>query len=222
MKTTALAALLAIAATGLGACTTIDPQTGERVPNRAATGAIIGAISGAAAGTVAGGDDRRNAAIGATVGAVSGAAIGAYMDKQERELREATRGTGVTVERTAEDQIRVVMPADLTFDTDRADVKPQFNGTLASLANALTASPSTTIDIIGHADSRGSDSYNLTLSERRAASVANMLVSEGVQANRVLTFGRGESQPIASNDTDAGRAANRRVEIKLRAVQQAS
>jgi outer membrane protein OmpA-like peptidoglycan-associated protein len=212
-------ALVAFAVTG---CTTIDPQTGEKVPNKAATGAIIGAIGGAVAGTAAGGDDRRNAVIGAGIGALSGAAVGSYMDRQEKALRERTAGTGIEVVRTAEDQIQLVMPADITFDYDRADVKTEFRSAVMSVADALKSQPATTIDIIGHADASGSDSYNQTLSERRAQSVANLLQAEGVQRERVVAYGRGELQPIASNDNDAGRAKNRRVEIKLRAVQEAA
>lgn len=215
-RTTALAAVLMAALAS--ACTTIDPATGERIANKGATGAIIGAIGGAAAGTAAGGDDRRNAIIGAGIGALSGAAVGGYMDRQEKALRERMANTGVQVERVSENEIRVVMPSDITFDTDRADVKPEFRTVVASLSDALEAQPSTTIDIIGHADARGSDSYNQSLSERRAWSVSQMLRDEGVQAERLNAFGRGETQPLASNDTDQGRARNRRVEIKLRAV----
>jgi outer membrane protein OmpA-like peptidoglycan-associated protein len=221
MHTRLAVSAFALGALALGGCTTIDPATGQQVPNKTATGAIIGALGGAVAGTAAGGDDRRNAVIGAGIGALSGAAVGNYMDRQERELRQRTAGTGIEVVRTAEDQIQLVMPSDITFDYDRADVKAEFRSAVLSVADVLKSQPATTIDVIGHADATGSDSYNQTLSERRAQSVAYLLQGEGVQPQRVVAYGRGELQPIASNDNDAGRAKNRRVEIKLRAVQEA-
>jgi outer membrane protein OmpA-like peptidoglycan-associated protein len=213
-------ALALIASLGVVGCTTIDPNTGAKVPNKAATGAIIGAIGGALAGTAAGGDDRRNAVLGAGIGALSGAAVGNYMDRQERELRAKMAGTGVTVERVSESQINLVMPSDITFDYNRAEVKPEFRSVINALASALETQPSTTIDIIGHADSTGTDAYNQDLSERRAQSVAFFLRQQGVQPPRLVAFGRGELEPIASNTTEEGRAQNRRVELKVRALTQ--
>jgi outer membrane protein OmpA-like peptidoglycan-associated protein len=218
MITKKFTALALITAFGVVGCTTIDPQTGEKISNKAATGAIIGAIGGAVAGTVAGGDDRRNAAIGAGIGGLSGAAVGSYMDRQERALRAKMAGTGVTVERVSEGQINLVMPSDITFDYNRSDVKPEFRGVINSLADALASQPSTIIDIIGHADSSGADAYNQELSEQRAQSVAFFLRQQGVQPPRLVAFGRGELEPIASNNTDQGRARNRRVEVKVRAL----
>jgi outer membrane protein OmpA-like peptidoglycan-associated protein len=211
---------LALGAAALFAagCTTTDPYTGQQVPNRAATGAIIGAIGGAAVATAAGGDDRRNAVIGAGIGAIAGGATGAYMDKQEARLREQLRNSQVDVTRTAENEILLNLPSDITFDFDRADVKPQFRDTLYNVAQTLKEYPSTTIDISGHADSVGTDSYNQALSERRANSVAQVLTSSGVQPVRIQAVGYGESRPVATNETPAGRAQNRRVEIKLQAV----
>jgi outer membrane protein OmpA-like peptidoglycan-associated protein len=211
-------ALALVAALSVAGCTTIDPQTGQKIPNKAATGAIIGAIGGAVAGTAAGGDDRRNAIIGAGIGGLSGAAVGSYMDRQERELRAKMAGTGVSVVRVSESQINLVMPSDITFDVDRAEVKNEFRGVVDSLAQALVSQPSTSIDIIGHADSTGADAYNQALSERRAQSVAYLLQQQGVQAPRLVAFGRGEMEPVTSNQTDQGRARNRRVELKVRAV----
>jgi outer membrane protein OmpA-like peptidoglycan-associated protein len=211
-------ALGLIAAFGVVGCTTIDPNTGQKIPNKAATGAILGALGGAVAGTAAGGDDRRNAIIGAGIGGLSGAAVGGYMDRQERDLRAKMAGTGVTVERVSESEIALVMPSDITFDVDRAEVKSEFRSVISSLGDALKSQPSTSIDIIGHADSTGADAYNQALSERRAQSVAYWLQDQGVQAPRLVAYGRGELQPIASNVTDQGRARNRRVEVKVRAV----
>ncbi|MET0545836.1 MAG: OmpA family protein [Caulobacterales bacterium] len=201
----------------LTACTTTDSTTGQVRQNRAGTGAIIGAIGGAAAGTLAGGNDKRNAAIGAAVGALAGAGIGAYMDNQQKELENQMARSGVGIVREG-DNIRLNMPSDITFDVNQDTIKPSFDDTLSKVASTLEKYPKTTIDVIGHADSTGSDDYNLALSDRRARSVAGFLVSHGVMEQRIWTQGRGESQPIASNDTEQGRAQNRRVEILLRPV----
>jgi len=198
-------------------CTTVDPVTGEREPNRTGTGAIIGAIAGAAAGTLAGGDDRRNALIGAGIGALAGAAIGNYMDRTYQNLRERLAGTGVGVTRVNEQQILLNFPADLTFDFDRDAVKSQFVPTLRDVGNVLREYEQTTVDVYGHADSVGSDSYNQDLSERRAMNVASVLISGGVIRERLAVRGFGESRPIASNATDDGRARNRRVEVYISA-----
>jgi outer membrane protein OmpA-like peptidoglycan-associated protein len=209
---------VAMAALFVVGCTTTDPYTGQQTPNRAATGAIIGAIGGAAAGTMAGGNDRRNAMVGAGIGAIAGAGIGAYMDAQQRKLNEQLRNTGVGVTRTGENEITLNMPSDITFDVDRSDIKPQFRDTLYNVAQTLREYESTTVDVAGHADSTGSDQYNLALSQRRADAVAQALISNGVQPVRVVAVGFGESRPIADNATAEGRAKNRRVEIKLRGV----
>jgi outer membrane protein OmpA-like peptidoglycan-associated protein len=213
--------ILVLAAAGLLAagCTTTDPNTGEVVRNNTATAAIIGAVGGAVLGSAAGGDDRRNAVIGAGIGALAGAAVGNYMDRQEAALRERMRGTGVTVTRTAENEIMLNMPNDITFDFDRADVKPQFAGTVQSVARNLADFSSTTVDVVGHTDSIGTDAYNQGLSQRRADSVSRALIANGVQPVRIVAVGRGESQPIANNANESGRAQNRRVELRVRAVE---
>lgn len=211
-------AAVAVAALAVVGCTTTDPYTGEVTPNRTANGAIIGAIAGAAAGTLAGGDDRKNAMIGAGIGAIAGAGVGHYMDAQEAKLRAQLRNTGVGVARTAQDEITLNMPSDITFDVDRSDVKPQFRDTLYNVAQTLREYESTTVDVAGHADSTGTDEYNMALSQRRADAVSAILTSNGVNPVRVVAVGFGESRPIASNDTPEGRAKNRRVEIKLRGV----
>jgi outer membrane protein OmpA-like peptidoglycan-associated protein len=212
--TVALAALALV--TG---CTNVDPVTGERTPNRTGTGAILGAIIGAGAGTLAGGDDRRNAMIGAGIGALAGAAIGNYMDRTEQNLRERLANTGVGVERVSQEQIRLIFPADLTFDFNRDTVKSQFVGTLRDTGAVLREYEQTTVDVVGHADSVGSDEYNLDLSERRADNVSDILESGGVSSYRILKAGMGERRPIASNETDSGRARNRRVEVYISAFQ---
>lgn len=209
----------AAAALLLAGCVTVDPVTGERDPNRAATGAIIGAIGGAAVGTMAGGDDRRNALIGAGIGALAGAAIGDYMDDQEQTLRARLAGSGVGVTRVSESQILLNFPADITFDFDRADVKSQFIPTLSQVGSTLSRYQQTTVDVVGHADSVGSDAYNQQLSERRAMAVSSVLINNGVIRQRLIASGAGESRPIASNETPDGRARNRRVEVYISAFQ---
>ena len=215
MNRAILAGALALS---MAACTTVDPNTGQVVRNNTGTGAIAGAIGGAAIGSLAGGDDRRNAIIGAGIGALAGAAVGNYMDRQQAALR-AQLPPDVGVTRTAEDEILLNMPADITFDFNRAEVKSQFVGTLRQVAGTLAQYPSTTVDIIGHADSVGSDAYNQELSERRAMNVASVMISNGVQRQRVAAYGYGETAPIADNGTPDGRARNRRVEIRLKALQ---
>lgn len=210
-----LAAMLATTA-----CTT-DPTTGQRTISKAAIGGIGGALGGYLLGDLVGGrSDRTEKILGAGIGAVAGAGIGAYMDAQERKLREETAGTGVDVIRDGDDLL-LRMPSGITFAYDRADVQPQFQPTLNDVASVLAQYPKTYIDVFGHTDSDGADAYNQTLSERRAQAVSSYLVSRGVQSARMGTRGFGETQPIASNATEEGKAANRRVEIKISPVTEA-
>ncbi|PWG02326.1 OmpA family protein [Sphingosinicella humi] len=197
------------------ACMT-DPVTGEReLATRTAIGAAAGAIAGYFAGDLIGGRrDRTERIVGAGIGAIAGGAVGNYMDRQERELRERTAGTGVDVVRQG-DEIILNMPSAITFAFDRYDIQPQFRTTLDQVAQTLSAYPSTYIDVYGHTDSVGTDAYNMTLSQNRAQSVASYLTTRGVASARMATQGFGESQPVASNDTEQGRAANRRVEIRI-------
>jgi len=201
------------------ACVT-NPQTGEReFQTRTAIGAGLGAIGGYLAGDLVGGRrDRTEKIVGAGIGALAGGAIGQYMDRQERALRERTAGTGVDVIRDG-DELALRMPGDVTFAFDRYDIQPQFRSTLDQVAAVLAEYPSTYIDVYGHTDNVGTDSYNLQLSQNRAQSVANYLAGRGVQSARIATQGFGESRPIADNNSDAGRAANRRVEIRIVPVQ---
>ncbi|MEO0784636.1 MAG: OmpA family protein [Pseudomonadota bacterium] len=198
--------LIALASASLAAC--------QNVSNRTLGTTAGGAIVGAGLGTLAGGDDGRNAAIGAAVGALAGAAVGAYMDEQERKLREATAGTGIEVARQG-DNIALKMPSDITFPVNSSDVQQGFQPTLNDVANTLIEYPKTSVDIIGHASADGPEDYNQQLSERRAASVQSYLVAQGMRPVRVQSYGFGETRPIATNDTAEGRAANRRVEILL-------
>ncbi|MCM8732409.1 OmpA family protein [Hephaestia sp. GCM10023244] len=196
------------------ACTT-DPVTGEKRISKAAIGGIGGALGGYLLGDLVGGrHDRTEKIIGAGIGGLAGAGVGAYMDKQERDLRAKTAGTDVQVIRQGDDLL-LNMPSGITFGYDSANVQPQFRPTLDQVSDVLSQYNQTYIDVYGHTDSTGSDAYNQGLSERRAAAVSSYLQSRGVQAARIGTRGFGESQPIASNATEDGRAANRRVEIKI-------
>lgn len=196
------------------ACTT-NPETGEKRLSKAAIGAVAGAALGTGVGALVGGKKKRTEMIvGAGVGALAGTAVGVYMDRQEKELREKTAGTDVEVVRQG-DEILLNMPSGITFDTDSFVIKPEFRSTLDQVAATLASYDKTYVDVYGHTDSTGSDSYNMTLSQNRAQSVSGYLVQQGVAAARIGTQGFGESQPVASNATEAGRQANRRVEIKL-------
>lgn len=206
-----------LAAASLTAACTTDPFTGERKVSNTAAGAGIGAGLGALAGLAVGGSRRaqRNAVlIGAGVGALAGGGIGAYMDNQEAEIRRQLQGTGVSVTRIG-DTIVLNMPSHITFDVDRDAVKGSFYPVLNSVALVLNKYNRTVVDVDGHTDSTGDDSYNFGLSQRRALAVADYLNGQGVDGRRFSVVGFGESRPIASNDTADGRAANRRVEIRL-------
>ena len=218
-KLTALGACI-LGAGALAACTTTDPYTGQVVRNNTGTGAIAGALGGAALGyltnTNRSEQGRKNALIGAGVGALAGAGVGNYMDRQQAQLRRDLAGSGVEVQRQG-DNIVLQMPSDVTFGFDRSDIQPQFYDTLASVARSLNEYPQTLVDVVGHADSIGRADYNQQLSERRALAVADNLTNRGgVLRDRLYVAGRGSSQPIATNDTEEGRAKNRRVEIILR------
>ena len=204
------AALLAPLA--LTACTTTNPYTGEREVSKTAKGAGIGAVAGGVIGAVAGDDEA--AIAGAAAGALIGGGIGAYMDRQEQELRRELASTGVRVQRNG-DNIRLIMPGNITFASGQSDVRPEFYQTLASVSRVLEKYNQTNVLVEGHTDNVGSDQMNLDLSIARAASVGNYLASQGVSAPRIRALGYGETQPITANATDDGRAQNRRVEIQL-------
>lgn len=210
-----LAAVAVLAA----ACTTTDPATGRTTRNNTASGALIGAGIGAALGcmtnTNSGEQCRKNALLGAGVGALAGAGVGRYMDQQQKALEQQLSGTGVGIQREG-DFIRLIMPGDVTFSTASAQLEPNFIPVLNDVAAVLVEYPKTYVDVNGHADSRGDEAYNQQLSYNRALTVANYLAGQGVLGGRFLVNGYGESMPVASNDTDAGRAKNRRVEIMLR------
>ena len=204
----------------LAGCVT-DPETGNRRISRAAIGGGVGVVAGYLLGDLVGGrNDRTERIVGAGIGAVAGAGIGAYMDRQERELRERTAGTGIEVDRQG-DQLVLNMPGDVTFAYDSATVQPQFQTTLDQVAQTLRDYPSTYIDIYGHTDSRGSEVYNQGLSERRAQSVSSYLSSRGVQSARMATRGYGETALKCPETSEDGYRCNRRVEIRIAPVTQA-
>lgn len=197
-------------------CTTTDPYTGEKETTKSTTGAVFGAFAGALLGAATSSkNDRKKALIkGAGIGAIAGGGVGLYMDKQENQLRQQLAGTGVSVTRNG-DQIILNMPSNITFDVDKANLKPQFNDTLDSVVLVLNKYPATLVTIAGHTDSTGSDSYNQKLSENRALSVANYLMAKNVAQARLAAIGYGESRPAADNGSEQGRALNRRVELTL-------
>ena len=202
----------------LTSCATYTGQTDDpNDPNRTGRGAAIGAVAGAVLGAATGGDAterRQRATVGAAAGAAIGAGVGAYQDRQEAELRRQMAGTGVEVERQG-DNITLNMPSGITFDFDRYDLKSEFRPVLDNLATTLNEYNQTRIEVTGHTDSKGTDAYNMTLSQNRANAVAGYLGSRGVASSRMVVTGAGETRPVASNDTDSGRAENRRVEITL-------
>ncbi|MGN6486664.1 MAG: OmpA family protein [Devosia sp.] len=210
--------LAGLAALSLSACTSVNPYTGESQLSNTTGGALLGAGGGAVVGgflgAATGNDARVGALVGAGVGARTGGMIGSYMDQQEAELRAQLQGTGVSVTREG-NQIILNMPSNITFDTDSARVKPQFNDTLVSVGLVLKKFDRTLVDVYGYTDSTGPDAYNQKLSQDRAVSVATALANQGVKQQRFYITGRGEDDPIASNATEAGRAQNRRVEILL-------
>lgn len=200
----------------LGACTdpaTLGSSTGNPNQNRN-QGAAIGAASGAVLGALIKDDNRTDGAlVGAIVGGAVGAGIGYNLDQQEAELR-ASLDSGVTITNTG-DRLIVSFPEAILFASGSFVVRPGLNDDMFALSQSLDRYPQSTIQIVGHTDSDGEAASNQLLSERRANAVADVLLNQGVPFNRVRTFGRGESQPIASNFTDEGKAQNRRVEIVI-------
>lgn len=207
--------ILAISLLFLQACTTNDPYTGEKKVRKSVKYGAAGAIVCGLIGATKNSKNARNAAAGC---AAIGAGIGAYMDHQEAELRRELQGTGVQVVRDG-DQIQLIMPSNITFNTDEYSIKSSFYGSLNSVSKVLYKYKDTVLDIIGHTDSVGEADYNKELSYKRAISVANYLEAQGLPAQRLAPLGLGESQPIADNINEAGRSQNRRVELYITAVE---
>ncbi|WP_424944284.1 OmpA family protein [Aliiroseovarius crassostreae] len=211
-QTKPLLILGTIGALSITACTSPTGELGPRTKNGAVTGAALGGIIGAISG-----DDNKlgSAALGAAIGAGVGGAIGSHLDKQARELEASMANDQVRIVNTG-DSLVVTMPQDILFATDSATVNPGLRSDLGALSRNLLNYPNSAVEVIGHTDNVGDADYNLSLSRRRAASVASVLFENGVPSSRVVTVGRGEDAPIASNLTDAGRQQNRRVEIIIR------
>jgi len=207
--------LAAAAAVTLSACTSPDTPTNN--PNqRTQEGAVIGGLIGALAGASTSGDSgerRRGALIGGLVGAGVGAAVGNSLDKQASELQQSM-DSRVQIINTGSELI-VRMPQDILFAVDSANVNPGLQDDLRALAANLQRYPASTIQVVGHTDNTGTAAYNQNLSERRASAVSSVLIGAGVNSSRVRSFGRGESEPLASNLTVEGRAQNRRVDIRI-------
>lgn len=198
---------IAIALTGCAGMTDTQRNTG--------IGAGAGALGGAAIGAATG--NSRSAATGAVIGAGVGA-LGGYlwsqrMEAQKRQMEQATQGTGIAVSQTANNELKLAIPSDAGFDTGRANIKPQLGGVLDQFSGGLRNNPNAEVRIIGHTDSTGSDAINNPLSVDRAAATRDYLVARGVPTQAIQIDGRGSHEPIANNNTDAGRAQNRRVEI---------
>lgn len=178
-----------------------------------AQGAGTGAVAGAVIGSVTGGSAGRGALIGGALGAVAGNLWSKRMEDKREALARASEGTGVQVARTDDNRLKLNVPSDVSFDTGRADIKPQMRPVLDEVGRNLD--PNVRLTIVGHTDSTGSDAVNDPLSRERALAVRDYLASRGVATSRVSVAGRGSHEPVASNDTESGRAANRRVEIFL-------
>ncbi|WP_426414816.1 OmpA family protein [Aestuariirhabdus sp. LZHN29] len=197
----------------LAGCQTTNPYTGEEEVNKTTKYGGIGALAGAVVGGLANG--KKGALAGAALGGAAGAGYGYYTDQQEAALRSRLQGTGVQVQRNGDD-IKLIMPGNITFDTNSYNIQASFYSVLGSVALVLKEFDENAVEVVGHTDSTGSHQTNMTLSEKRGQSVASYLVNQGIAGPRITYFGAGPDQPIASNSTSSGRALNRRVEINLR------
>ena len=202
--------LAATAALLISGCANMDMTDTQR---RTATGAGVGALAGAVIGSATGGHAGTGAVVGAGVGALGTYIWSQNMERQKREMEQATQGTGIGVTQTANNQLKLDIPSDISFDTGRSEIKGNFAPVLDRFAAGLRDNQNTDVQIVGHTDSTGSDAINNPLSVDRATSTRNYLTARGVSGSRIDTEGRGSYQPIASNNTAEGRARNRRVEI---------
>lgn len=200
----------------MAGCTT-NPYTGEQQAGKAGVYGGVGAVTGAVIGAATSSkkDRAKGALIGAAVGGAAGGGYGYYVDTQEAKLRQQLQGTGVQVQRNGND-LTLIMPGNITFASNSADIAGSFYPTLNSLVLTFKEFNKNGVNIVGHTDSTGSAALNQDLSTRRAQSVASYLTANGVAGSRISVYGAGPNQPIASNANEAGRAQNRRVEINLR------
>lgn len=208
-KTIIGAAVLALATTGCADMT----QTQRGTATGAGIGAGLGAIIGSSTGGGGGGRTAGGAVLGAAAGGLIGNIWSKRMEQQKQQMEQATRGTGVQVSQTQDNRLKLEIPSDVSFDTGRSDIKPNFRPVLERFAGTLNENPATSVTIIGHTDSTGNESINQPLSVDRAAHTRDYLAMRGVAPNRIVVDGRGDREPVASNDNANGRARNRRVEI---------
>ena len=201
----------------LGGCAGMDQSQRTRAQGTA-IGTGVGAASGAAIGALAG-DAGIGAAIGAGVGALGGYVWSDRMEKQKRQMEAATEGTDVSVTQTEDTRLKLNIPSDISFDTGRADIKPEMYSVLDTLASGLMNNPDAHVSIIGHTDNTGNDAINNPLSVNRAASARDYLINKGIQSSRISIDGRGSYEPEVANDTPEQRAMNRRVEIFVKEPQ---
>lgn len=202
---TAVVTLICVATTLITGCANATKEQ-----QGTAMGAGIGALAGVLLG-----DSRQSAAIGAAVGALGGYVWSKNMEEKKQAMEQATAGTGVVVTQTADNQLKLNIPSDISFDTGRYNIKPNLQPVLDQFAKGLNNQPNTEVRIVGHTDNTGSDAVNNPLSVNRAQSARDYLASKGVDSRRIATEGHGSKQPIADNSTEAGRAKNRRIEIYL-------
>jgi outer membrane protein OmpA-like peptidoglycan-associated protein len=215
-----------VGAIGISGCQTFDAYTGEQKVSSTAKGAGIGAGIGAVLAYISNKDEssktrKRRTLQAAGIGAIAGGGVGYYMDSQEAKLRQTLRSTGVSVERVG-DNINLIMPGNITFVSAGHDLNGNFYEVLDSVVLVLQEFNKTVIVVAGHTDSVGSTEYNQALSERRATSVANYLLSKAVVAARIETVGFGETAPLADNGSAEGRSLNRRVELSLLPITEGS
>jgi outer membrane protein OmpA-like peptidoglycan-associated protein len=209
IKSTLAVTVLALAASG---CADMS-ATQRGTAGGAGIGAGLGALIGGTTGGGGGGRAAKGAVIGGAAGAVIGNIWSKRMEQQKQAMEQATQGTGVQVSQTADNRLKLEIPSDVSFDTGRSDIKPNFAPVLQRFATTLQQNPATTVVIIGHTDSTGSESINQPLSVDRAAHTRDYLTARGVNPGRIAIEGRGAREPIAANTDNAGRARNRRVEI---------
>ncbi len=214
LNVTAIAAVTTLAL--ISACATDDPN------RRAKTGAAIGAIAGGVIGHQS--NSKNGKYVGAVVGVLTGAAVGNYMDKQQRQLEDKlareSREKKIRITRIDEETLRLDVKSEASFAVDSAQINSDFLTSLRTMAEVIGEYDKTAVHVIGHTDSTGSNSYNQTLSQRRATSVTRVLSNNGVDVSRVRASGVGETRPLVSNDTSSGRSQNRRVEVFLKSVVQ--
>jgi outer membrane protein OmpA-like peptidoglycan-associated protein len=203
--------LTLVASVALSACQTMGAQE-----KGTAAGAGVGAVAGAVLSKITGGKATTGAVVGGAAGAVIGNVWSKKMEDQKRAMEQASKGTGVQVSQTADNQLKLNIPSDISFDSGKSSIKPELRAVLDNFAQSLTDQTNSVVRVVGHTDSSGSNAINEPLSLARANAVREHLAARGVAATRMTTEGHGSREPLVSNDTSAGRSQNRRVEIFVR------